>query len=220
MRMANSGVAQRARRLGMLPRILVLLASFTGMQAADAASVYETTLVDLIRHADRIIVGTVVEVTDGFTADKVPYTEIKLAVADTIRGSAESTYTFRQFGLSAPREIDGRTYLGTSPEGWPTWSERERVMLFLSKPARLTGLQTTVGLGQGKLALRAGTLASAAQNRAMFNRVQVSASGLTREQTAMLEGNTESLAVDPFVSLVRRAVDEQWIETGVMRNEN
>jgi hypothetical protein len=220
MQMTKPIGGSQFRRPGVLPRILMVLTSLIGMQTADAASVNETNLVDLIRHSDRIIVGTVIEVSDGFTADNVPYTEVKLVVADTIRGSKDSTYTFRQFGLSKPREINGRTYLGTSPDGWPTWSERERVMLFLSKPARLTGLQTTVGLGQGKLALRAGTLASGTQNQGMFDRVKVSANGLTREQTAMLDGNAESLAVDPFVSLVRRAVDEQWIETGVMRNED
>jgi hypothetical protein len=204
----------------VLPGILLLLSGFIGLQTANAASVSETNLVDLIRHSDRIIVGTVVEVSDGFTAENVPYTEVTLAVADTIRGKSESTYTFRQFGLSAPREINGRTYLGTSPEGWPSWSERERVMLFLSKPASLTGLQTTVGLRQGKLTMQGGKLSSSAQNAQMFSRMQVSASGLTSEQVAMLEGDARSLAIAPFISLVRRAVDEKWIETGVMRNED
>jgi hypothetical protein len=190
------------------------------MQAASAASVQETNLVELIRYSDRIIVGTVIEVTDGFTAANVPYTEVTVVVADTIRGEAESTYTFRQFGLSAPREINGRTYLGTSPEGWPTWSERERVMLFLSKPARMTGLQTTVGLGQGKLTMRAGQLSNAAQNQGLFSQVRVSAPGLTSEQAAMLQGSARAVAADPFISLVRRAVDENWIETGVMSNED
>ena len=220
MQITTPSGERELRRPGLLPRILVLLASLTGLQAVNAASVSETNLVDLPRYSDQIIVGTVVEVSDGFTADNVPFTEVKLVVADTIRGKAESTYTFRQFGLSAPREINGRTYLGTSPEGWPSWSERERVMLFLSKPARLTGLQTTVGLRQGKLTMQAGELSSAMQNAGIFSRMQISASGLTSEQTAMLEGKARSLAVGPFVSLVRRAVDEKWIETGVMRNED
>ena len=220
MQITTPSGGREIRRPGALLRILLLLSGFIGMQAANAASVIESNLVDLIRYSDRIIVGTVVEVTDGFTAENVPYTEVTLAVADTIRGKNESTYTFRQFGLSAPREIDGRTYLGTSPEGWPSWSERERVMLFLSKPASLTGLQTTVGLRQGKLTMQGGKLSSSASNAGMFKHVQVLASGLTKEQAAMLEGDASSVAVDPFVSLVRRAVDENWIETGVMRNEN
>ena len=68
--------------------------------------------------------------------------------------------------------------------------------------------------------MQGGKLSSSAQNAQMFNRMQVSANGLTSEQIAMLEGHARSLAVEPFISLVRRAVDEKWIEAGVMRNEN
>ena len=39
---------------------------------------------------------------------------------EALKGSVGTTYTFRQFGLTAPRELpDGTTYLGVSPDGWP-----------------------------------------------------------------------------------------------------
>ena len=157
--------------------------------------------------------------TDGFSSDGVPYTEVTLNVREQIRGKKNETYTFRQFGLMKPRKIDGRTYLGVTPEGWPHWSEKETVMLFLSGQARLTGLQTTVGLGQGKLRMQQGKLSSETRNAGLFTGVQLNATGLNQAQTEMLE--TDGLPVDAnsFIELVRRAVNESWIEKGVMKNE-
>ena len=86
----------------------------------------------------------------------MPYTEVTLAVMDPIRGAKGKTHTFRQFGLDKPRTLpDGRVYLGGRPQGWPTWRKGEVALVFLYPKARLTGLQTTVGLGYGKLILRA-----------------------------------------------------------------
>jgi hypothetical protein len=92
-------------------------------------------------------------------------------------------------------------------------------MLFLTPPARLTGLQTTVGLGQGKLSLRNGQLASSARNMGLFRDIEITASGLSRAQLEMLETDGKAVDANPFISLVRRAVDENWIENGAMRNE-
>ena len=160
-----------------------------------------------------------VEFDVQFSSDGVPYTEVSLNVREQIRGKKNETYTFRQFGLMKPRKIDGRTYLGVTPEGWPHWSEKETVMLFLSGQARLTGLQTTVGLGQGKLRMQQGKLSSETRNAGLFTGVQLNATGLNQAQTEMLE--TDGLPVDAnsFIELVRRAVNESWIEKGVMKNE-
>ena len=203
----------------MLIRAASVLALIAAFSTAQAASVTRTNLVDLIKDSDRIVVGTVVAVSDGFTEQNVPYTEVTINVSETLRGAAGSTYTFRQFGLTEPREIDGRTYLGVSPEGWPTWNERENVMLFLNRPARLTGLQTTVGLGQGKLRLHQGQLTNEARNSGLFRDLAVTASDLTPAQLQMLQTDGEAIDANPFVSLVRRAVDENWIENGVLSHE-
>lgn len=149
----------------------------------------------------------------------MPYTEITLNVREQIRGKKNETYTFRQFGLMAPRKIDGRTYLGVTPEGWPHWNEKETVMLFLSGQARLTGLQTTVGLGQGKLRLQQGKLSSETQNAGLFRGVQLNAQGLNQTQTEMLKTDGSPVDAASFIELVRRAVNENWIEKGVMKNE-
>lgn len=205
------------------PRVLVTgllsLALAIASQAVFAVSVKQQNLIDLIGQSDQIIVGTIKSVTDGFSSDGVPYTEITMTVREQIRGKKTETYTFRQFGLMAPRKIDGRTYLGVTPEGWPHWSEKETVMVFMSGQARLTGLQTTVGLGQGKLRLQQGKLSSETQNAGLFTGVQLQARGLNRAQTEMLKTDGRPVDAASFIELVRRAVNESWIETGVMKNE-
>lgn len=200
---------------GLVVLFLALFSSVT-----QAASTMQSNLVDLIQHANRIVVGTVESTTDGFDKNNVPYTEITLRVSDSIRGEKAETMTFRQFGLLEPREINGRTYLGTSPDGWPKWNERERVMIFLGPPARLTGLQTTIGLQQGKMRMMNGQLSNASRNAGLFDNMAVEARGLSKEQQAML--STDGVAVDAnlFISLVRRAVDEDWVQKGVMHHEN
>jgi len=119
-----------------------------------------------------------------------------------------------------PRIIDGRRYLGVSPEGWPTWQERERVMVFLGRPAKQTGLRTTVALAQGKMQVRDGTLANSAQNAGLFKDLRITARGLSRAQQDMLRTERKPVRADAFVSLVRRAVNENWTGTGVMRHAN
>jgi hypothetical protein len=196
----------------------VLLAAFAG-QSAIAATVTSQNLVDLIQHSDQIVVGTIVTVIDGFDDNNVPFTEVTMNVSENIRGEAAETVTFRQFGLRSPREIDGKTYLGVTPEGWPSWNEQERVMLFLHRPARLTGLQTTVGLGQGKLQMLDGQLSNAAGNAGLFQDMKIEARGLSGAQLAMLETDGEAIDANPFISLVRRAVQESWVEKGVLHHE-
>ena len=204
----------RAKAIGLAVLILALAS-----QVAQAATVESRNLVSLIQHSDRILVGTVESISDGFDSNNVPYTEVTLRVSDHIRGADGETITFRQFGLLAPREIDGRTYLGASPDGWPKWNEKERVMVFLGPPARLTGLQTTVGLQAGKLRMSNGQLSNAAGNVGIFTGMKVEAKGLTRDQIAMLANDGQAVDANPFISLVRRAVNENWIEKGVMHNE-
>lgn len=215
-----SGSGPIARAPGFISRVLLTMALVAVGQSAFAASVAQQNLVDLIEESNAIMVGTVKKVTDGFTDQGVPYTEVTLAVSDSILGTQSDTYTFRQFGLKESREIGGRTYLGTTPDGWPNWNERERVVLFMTAPARLTGLQTTVGLNQGKMRWTDGQLTNQANNIGLFKNMKVTAKGLSKDQLAMLKGEGKDVNAQPFLALVRRAVDENWIGKGVMRHAN
>ena len=188
---------------------------------AEAASVLKRNLVDLIDLSDRIIVGKVLSVNDGFDINNVPYTEVTLLVEENIRGgNPGNTYTFRQFGLMAPREIDGKTYLSVSPDGWPKFAADERVVVFLYQPASITGLQTTVGLFQGKFSIAGGQVRNVNDNLGLFENIQFEP-GLLNEAEQKCSASTQgAVPENVFVPMVRRAVDDQWVEEGRMSNEN
>lgn len=200
---------------GLITALLLLLAA----TQAHATQLIQHNLTQLINDAETIISGRVTQVTDGFTQDGIPYTEVTIAVSGSAKGNAgkQDNYTFRQFGLIQPRTMpDGSRYLGMSPAGFSRWTEGENVVAFLNRPASITGLQTTSGLAQGKFALRNGYYVNQFENRGLFDNVEVNVPDLTDAQHNILThgGPAEAAA---FLELIRRAVAEQWIEQGDMR---
>jgi hypothetical protein len=172
------------------------------------------TIVDLIGLSEQILVGRVSRVTDGFDDAGVPYTEVTLNVSETVKGTAGTTYTFRQFGLTAPRSLgNGRRYLGVSPDGWPRFAEGETVLLFLYKPGARTGLRTTVGLLQGKFLERDGRMVNGIENDGLFRDVRVKDSLLSPAEAKMLTRDGKPVPADALLSFVRKAVKGRWIET-------
>ena len=196
--------------------LAVILAS---IPAAHAMKLKRQNLAQLISQSESILSGTVRSVTDGLNANGVPYTEVTIAVGATAKGKAKSgeDYTFRQYGLIAPRKLpNGKTLLAVTPEGFPRWSEGEYVVAFRYKPASLTGLQTTSGMEQGKLTSVNGQLANSFDNAGLFEDLTVDSSLVSPEESAMLQSHG---AVDTqlFMHLVGRAVSENWIENGGMQ---
>lgn len=203
-------------RLAGLCTTLFLLLAVTPVQATQLV---QQNLTQLISAAETIISGRVTKVTDGFTQNGIPYTEVTIAVSGAAKGADAdlATYTFRQFGLLAPRTLaDGTRYLGLSPEGFARWQEDEIVIAFLHRPASMTGLQTTAGLAQGKFALREGKYVNQFENRGLFDGVEVDVKDLTDAQHNILTHGGPADA-GAFMELIRRAVAEKWIEQGEMR---
>ena len=187
--------------------------------SAQAMKLKNQNLTQLIADSNSIVFGTVSQVTDGFDAKGIPFTEVTIAVGSAAKGNLDEgdNYSFRQFGLLKPRNMgNGKIYLGVSPEGFPRWHEGETVVAFLREPASITGLQTTAGMGQGKLVLRDGELVNEYNNVGMFEGVQIDSSLLNAEQQNMIV-NPGSIDAGAFIDLVGRAVSEQWIEKGVMK---
>lgn len=183
---------------------------------AGATSVAHQDLVDLIHLSEVILAGRVTSVTDGFQGG-VPYTEVTVAVDETFRGRVGPTYTFRQFGLDKPRSLgNGRRYLGISPDGWPRFAAGEKVFLFLYKPGATTGFRTTVGLLQGKFHEHNGRLVNGVDNENLFRNLTVSENLLTPAEAKMLKSRRGPVSADAFVSFVRKAVRNRWIETKVL----
>jgi hypothetical protein len=176
------------------------------------------TVVDLLAHSQDIVVGKVDKVTDGFDAKGLPYTEVTLKVSDTIRGKTAATYTFRQFGLDKPRRLaDGRVYVGR-PQGWPTWSKDEVAVVFMYSKAKRTGLQTTVGLGQGKLSLANGVVMNGYENVGLFSGVRVNRGLLDASEQAMFDTKHGPVNADSFRKFLHRAVDGNWVKNGSIAN--
>ena len=202
--------------LGWLLAIPLLL---LGTQGAHAASVVKQDLVDLISLSDQIIVGQVLSVTDGLD-NGVPYTEVSVLVEEAVRGNANTIYTYRQFGLLAPRDMgDGTVNLNVSPDGWPRYAAGERVVLFLYQAASLTGLRTTVGLFQGKFNVRDGMVSNAIENIGLFEGVSVESGLLSDSEAKCMGSSGGAVPLADLVSIVRKAVDQRWIEEGRMSND-
>ena len=103
-----------------ISRALTILLSSLMASTGQATTVQPMNIVDLIDHSETIVAGRVEKVTDGFTADGMPYTEVTVHVIDRFRGASGNTFTFRQFGLSAPRTMpNGKVYLGGRPKAGP-----------------------------------------------------------------------------------------------------
>lgn len=175
-------------------------------------------IVDLIADSESIFRGAVKEVTDGFE-NGVPYTQVTLRVNEALRGQVGEEYTFRQFGLLKPRQMEnGKTYLGVTPDGWSKYKEGEDVVLFLYKQASITGLRTTVGLGQGKVVFRNGNAESQLGNEGLFENVDVDARLLNDKDKRLLATKKGAVNADGFMSFVRRAVKNKWVEGGKLRH--
>ena len=82
---------------------------------------------------------------------------------------------------------NGKVYLGGRPEGWPTWNVGEVSLLFLYQKARVTGFQTTVGLGYGKLGMGNGVAVNAYDNVGLFSNVEVDRSKLSADENRMFD---------------------------------
>ena len=209
---------------------LVLAAAVLAMLVAPtamAAKLVKRNLIQLVTDSETILAGTVTKVSDGFSEQGVPYTQVTIAVSSTAKGNVakaakgagepEAVYTFRQFGLLKPRVMDdGRTFLGVTPDGFARWHEGETVIAFLHKPASITGLQTTAGLAQGKLVLRNGAYANEFNNRGLFDGLQIDTDLLTPAQQNMVL-NAGPADAGALMDLIRRAVDENWADSGETR---
>lgn len=189
--------------------VVALLA--TSFQGADATSVKKMNVADLVTHGEKIIAGRVIAVSDGFDANNLPYTEITVAISETLKGNAKGNYKFRQFGLMAPRERDGRMYLGVSPDGFPTFAQGEDVLIFLFKKTSL-GFESAAGLMQGKFTVTGRTLVNDINNMGLFRDVTVNGAQLTPSEQKMLTAEAGPLDTELFKGFVKKAVEQSWFE--------
>lgn len=186
--------------------VVCLAATF---HSADATSVKKMTVANLIHYGDKIIAGRVTSVTDGFDAKNLPYTDVTVAVNESLKGNANGNYTFRQFGLLAPRQVGGRTYVGVSPDGFPRFAPGEDVVVFLYKKTPL-GFQSSAGLMQGKFTVSGHTMTNDVNNLGLFKGITVNQSQLTPAEKKMLAMESGPLDTELFKGFVKKAVQQNW----------
>lgn len=204
----------KTMRRTWLGTVIFAVCALAGSRAV-ALSLVEQDVVDLLRQSDAIVVGTVEKISDGIDDQGIPYTEVTLKVSESIRGTLPADYTFRQFGLLKPRpSADGKRLLMPAPEGLPRYASGERVLLFFYPQARKTGLRTTAGLIQGKFTLGPGFAANGRGNVGLFRNVHLDPGLVGEKDKRLLATDSGAVNPDAFLSFVRRAVEERWVETG------
>ena len=123
-----------------------------------------------------------------------------------------------QFGLDKPRKLaDGRTYLGRPP-GWPTWRKDESAIVFMYPRAARTGLQTTVGLGYGKVSVAGGAAMNAYENTGLFGQVRVNRALLDASEQQMFDTKSGPVDAVTFQKFLHRAVKGNWVKNGSLAN--
>lgn len=201
-------------------KMAVLLSAFMLLApVAQAAKLNPQNLKQLITESESIISGQVQSVTDGISEQGFPYTEVTIKVGESALGNhAEgSEYTFRQFGLLKPRTLpNGNQMLAMAPEGFPRWNQDEVVVVFMHKAASLTGLRSTAGLANGKFVIRGGKIVNEFDNQGIFENLEFAEGALAPSEQQMV--NTEgAYNATAFMSLLGKAVSEQWISNGKMK---
>lgn len=209
------------RRFGPVRACVGLLLALCLATPIASATTFnrEVNLVDLVSQSELILRGTVKNVTDGVDERGVPYTEVTLTVSEAIRGNVGTEYTFRQFGLLKPRSMgNGTMNLMVTPAGWASYTKGEEAILFLHQHAKWTGLQTTVGLGQGKFKVQMGTAVNQMDNAGLFKNVRVDKSLLAPNQQRVMMNVRGPVNANAFVSLVKQVVQSKMIESGRMQH--
>lgn len=186
---------------------------------AQAAKLKPQNLTQLIDSSESIISGQIETVTDGITESGLPFTEVSIKVDSAVKGkhAKNSTYKFRQFGLLKPRVmVNGHKMLAMAPEGFPRWREGESIIAFMYKAAKQTGLRTTAGMANGKFNLVNGRVVNEFNNEGIFKNVEFSPGLLTDSEQQMMT-TPGAVSAASFMSVVGRAVSQQWIENGRMK---
>ncbi len=196
------------------------LAILLAPAAASATTVKkQLNIVDLLQESEVIVRGRVKSVQDGIDSRGIPYTEVVLQVSEALKGQPGQEFTFRQFGLLAPKRMgDGRVNLMVTPASWSTYAKGEESVFFLRRAASWTGLRTTVGLSQGQFRVSAAGAANAINNAGLFERVAVDP-GLLGDAEQRVMGTTRgAVNARAFSSLIKQVVAGKWVENGRMRH--
>lgn len=201
-------------RSSFAPLILAVAAASIGEVSAMTLSTGAANIVDMLEQSNDIVVGQVTKVEDGIDEHGVPFTEVTFEVTESIRGAISGQYKFRQFGLLAPRPTeDGKRTMMPAPEGFPKYTAGDEVVLMLRPQAKRTGFRMPAGITGGKFRLSPGRVENEHGNAGLFRNVHIE-NGLADEKGARMMASDGPAHPDTFLTFLRRAVRERWVETG------
>jgi len=205
----KSGEGRRAR-WKWSARFSFLLLGVVGCLMMPASQVRAMTaralsLEELTRRADRIFVGTCVEVRHVRSESGQPVTEITFRIIEPIKGVSADRIMIRQPG--------GQLL--------PGYSVGQEVLLFLH-PESPTGLTSPVGLGQGIFTvLRQGPRREKAvatgdgvrAGRRALRRALIASGKSTSDESAIISGDTQpddgrAIELAPLIRATRRLIGE------------
>src|SRR6185436_17938742 len=93
--------------------------------------------------------------------------------------------------------------------GMPQYKAGDEVVLFLGKTSPI-GFRATIGLGQGRFALRGGNVVNEVDNAGLFKDLDVRNRKLDEKERHLVTTTHGVLGADTFLSFLRRAVGEKW----------
>lgn len=102
------------------------------------------TLDEVTADSKHVVHAVVTSVVSGRDENGVPSTWTTFEVAETLKGTHETPFTIKQYGVATPL-ADGTL---TRVAGLPTYEVGEELVLFLRGASR-RGFTSPVGLGQG-----------------------------------------------------------------------
>lgn len=181
-----------------MPWVALLLVS----QAAFATTMVRQDVPVLSREADAVVRGTVARMESRWSGDRrVIFTEIRIDVAETLKGEAPRTAIVRQRG-----GVVGD--IGQRVDGLASFREGEEVVLFLDR--KPDGSFIVEGMAQGKFRVE-----RSSDGRAAFAVPErIEAEVVDPATGAAVEVPTTPMTLDELRLAIRQALQEQGPSPG------
>ncbi len=198
--------------------ILALVVSLGGMwRVGHSTTLLHRTLKALAENAERIFVGKCIAVREGelvFDEGKIYYTEYTFQVTHKIKGNLRETFTFRQYGLSRPRQVGENLMLYNRVPGMPVYEEQQEYFLFLNRDSEL-GLTSPVGLFQGAFRVAVDIYGrkvamNGLENRGLFrdaDATRLAKQPLTEAESQLIRQVSGPMLLNDLISVVQKVMD-------------
>ncbi len=178
---------------------------------ASATMVMPLNLERMNQYADRIFLGSVVEVDDAFDESGRWCQYITFDVKEVYKGDIGKTLRIKQMNPKPAKAENGVVVTSTLFRGIPQYQEGEEVVVFLNGDSAI-GFTSPVGLGQGRFRVKTGAagqklLLNDYQNAGLFKNMKNQSSfqiqGVTTKAFQSLTQEPRDLELNQLKSLIK-----------------